>query len=73
VEAEADAATAVQRLSRMDALMTGALADIADVVEQLERAAERDEQDERGFVVGADAEGVMLQGFEKTCAAMQAL
>ena len=42
-----DVATAVKRLSAMDAAMMSAVAALADVVDPLEKAAERDEQYER--------------------------
>lgn len=72
-EAKADAATAVQSLSGMDATMMAALAAVADVVDRLESAAERDEQNERAFVLVIEATAVMLQSLEKARAATQAL
>lgn len=72
-EDKADAASAVQRLSRMDATMMGALEAAADVVDQLEKAAERDEQYEGAFVLVIEAAGVMLQALEKARVATQAL
>jgi hypothetical protein len=72
-EAKADAATALQSLSRMDATMMDALAAIADVADQLENAAERDERNERAFVLVIEAAGVMLQSLEKARAATQLL
>ena len=68
-EQKADARTAVQRLSLMDATMMDALEAIPDVVDQLEKAAERDEQYEPAFVLVIEAAGVMLQALEKARAA----
>jgi signal transduction histidine kinase len=68
-EQKADARTAVQRLSLMDATMMDALEAIPDVVDQLEKAAERDEQYEPAFVLVIEASGVMLQALEKARAA----
>jgi hypothetical protein len=64
-EGKTDIATAVQRLSAMDATMMAAVAAMTDVVDQLEKAAERDEQCERAFVLVIEATGVMLQGIER--------
>jgi hypothetical protein len=72
-EGKADTATAVKRLSTMDAAMMSAAAEFADVVDQLEKAAERDEQYEPAFVLVIEATGVMLQGIEKAQTATQAL
>jgi hypothetical protein len=72
-EGKAEAASAVQRLAGMDALMMGAVAAMADVVDQLEKAAERDETNERSFVLVIEATGAMLQGVEKAKATTQAL
>ncbi|MBP9591491.1 MAG: hypothetical protein KBE42_05450 [Steroidobacteraceae bacterium] len=68
-----DVATAVKRLSAMDATMMSAVAALADVVDQLEQAAERDERYEPAFVLVIEAVGVMLQGVEKAKVATQAL
>ena len=72
-QGKAEAASAVQRLAGMDALMIGAVAAMADVVDELEKAAERDETNERSFVLVIEATGAMLQGIEKAKAATQAL
>jgi len=72
-EGKADAATAVQLLAGMDALMMGAVAAMADVADELEKAAERDETNERSFVLVIEATGAMLQGLEKAKATSQAL
>jgi hypothetical protein len=72
-EGKAEAASAVQRLAGMDALMMGAVAAMADVVDELEKAAERDESHERSFVWVIEATAAMLQGLEKAKAATQAL
>ena len=72
-EGKTDIATAVQRLSAMDATMMAAVAAMTDVVDELEKAAERDEQYERAFVLVIEATGVLLQGLEKAKAATQAL
>jgi len=72
-EGKANTATAVKRLSTMDAAMMSAAAAFADVVDQLEKAAERDEQYEPAFVLLIEATGVMLQGIEKAKTATQAL
>jgi len=68
-EDKADAATAAQRLSAMDATMMGALEAVPDIVDQLEHSAERDEQYEPAFVLVIEAAGVMLQALEKARAA----
>ncbi len=72
-EGKAAVATAVQRLTGMDATMMEALATLTDVVDRLERAAERDERYEPAFVLVIEATSVMLQGLEKAKAATQAL
>jgi len=72
-EGKAEAASAVQRLAGMDALMMGAVAAMADVVDELEKTAERDETHERSFVLVIEATGAMLQGVEKAKATTQAL
>ena len=72
-EGKADAASAVQRLAGMDALMMGAVAAMADVADELEKAAERDETNERSFVLVIEATAAMLQGIERAKAATQAL
>ena len=72
-EGKADAASAVQRLAGMEALMMGAVAAMADVADELEKAAERDETNERSFVLVIEATAVMLQGLEQAKAATQAL
>ena len=72
-EGKAEAASAVQRLAGMDALMMGAVAAMADVADELEKAAERDETHERSFVLVIEATAAMLQGLEKAKAATQAL
>lgn len=72
-EGKADATTAVDRLSAMDAAMMSAVAAFADVVDHLEKAAERDERYEPAFVLVIEATGVMLQGIEKAKAATQAV
>jgi hypothetical protein len=66
-------ATAVKRLSAMDATMMAAVAALTDVVDQLEAAAERDERYEPAFVLLIDATGVLLQALEKARAATAAL
>jgi hypothetical protein len=68
-EEKADAETAVQRLSSMDATMMRALESVPDVVDQLEKSAERDEQYEPAFVLVIEAAGVMLQALERARAA----
>jgi len=72
-EGKADAASAVQRLAGMDAVMMGAVAAMADVADELEQAAERDETNERSFVLVIEATATMLQGIDKAKAATQAL
>ncbi len=72
-EGKAEAASAVQRLAGMDALMMGAVAALADVADELEKAAERDEAHERSFVLVMEATAAMLQGIEQAKAATQAL
>lgn len=72
-EGKAEAASAVQRLAGMDAVMTGAVAAMADVADELEKAAELDEVYERSFVLVIEATAAMLQGLEKAKAATQAL
>ncbi len=72
-EGKAEAASAVQRLAGMDALMMSAVAAMADVVDELEKTAERDETHERSFVLVIEATGAMLQGIEKAKATTQAL
>jgi hypothetical protein len=72
-ESKADAASAVQRLAGMDAVMMGAVAAMADVADELEQAAERDETNERSFVLVIEATATMLQGIDKAKAATQAL
>ncbi len=67
------AATAVKRLSAMDATMMSALAAMTDVVDQLEEAAERDERHEPVFVLVIEATGVLLQALEQARAATEAL
>lgn len=69
----AEAATAVKRLSAMDATMMAAVAALTDVVDQLERAAERDERYERTFVLMIETTGVLLQALENARAATEAL
>jgi len=69
----AEAATAVKRLSAMDATMMAAVAALTDVVDQLERAAERDAQYERAFVLVIETTGVLLQALENARAATEAL
>ena len=72
-EGKANAETAVQRLSAMDATMMAAVAGMADVADELEKAAERDEQYEPAFVVVIEATGVLMQGIEKARAATEGL
>ncbi len=72
-EGKAEAASAVQRLAGMDAVMMGAVAAMADVADELEKAAELDEVYERSFVLVIVATAAMLQGLEKAKAATQAL
>jgi len=66
-------ATAVERLTQMDASMMSAVAALTDVVDQLETAAERDEASEPAFVLVIEATGVMLQALAKARAATEAL
>ena len=73
VEGKTDTATAVQRLSGMDALMMGALASMADVADEMEKAAERDEANEQAFVLVIESTGVLMQGLEQAKSATQAL
>jgi len=68
-----DVATAVKRLSAMDAAMMSPVAALTEVVDRLEEAAERDEQYEPAFVLVIEAAGVMLQALEKAKGATQAL
>ena len=70
---KAVAATAVKRLSAMDATMMAAVAALTDVVDQLEGAAERDERHEPAFVLVIEAAGVLLQALEKARAATESL
>jgi hypothetical protein len=70
-EEKADVESAVQRLSRMDATMMGALESVPDVIDQLEKSAERDEQYEPAFVLVIEAAGVMLQSLDRAKAATQ--
>ena len=72
-EGKADVATAVERLSGMDATMMHALAALPDTVDQLEKAAERDEAHEPAFVLVIEATSVMLQGLRAAKAATEAL
>ena len=72
-EGKAEAASAVQRLAGMDAVMMGAGAAMADVADELQKAAELDEVYERSFVLVIEATAAMLQGLEKAKAATQAL
>ena len=72
-EGKAEAASAVQRLAGMDAVMMGAVAAMADVADEREKAAELDEVYERSFVLVIEATAAMLQGLEKAKAATQAL
>ena len=72
-EGKAEAASAVQRLAGMDAVMMGAVAAMADVADELEKAAELDEVYERSFVLVIEATAAMLQGLEKAKAATQSL
>ena len=72
-EGKAEAASAVQRLAGMDAVMMGAVAAMADVADELEKAAELDEVYERSFVLVIEATAAMLQGLEKAKAATQVL
>jgi hypothetical protein len=70
---KAEDATAVKRLSAMDATMMAAVAALTDVVDRLEKAAERDEQYEPAFVLVIEATGVLLQALEKARIATAAL
>jgi hypothetical protein len=72
-EGRADADTAIDRLSGMDATMMQALAALPDAVDQLEKAAERDEAYEPAFVLVIEATSVMLQGLRTAKAATEAL
>jgi hypothetical protein len=72
-EDKVNTATAVQRLSSMDATMMGALGRMTDIADVLEMASERDEENERAFVLVIEATGVMMQSLEKARAATQAL
>ena len=72
-EGKADVATAIERLSGMDATMMQALAALPDTVDQLEKAAERDEAHEPAFVLVIEATSVMLQGLRTAKAATEAL
>jgi hypothetical protein len=72
-EARTDAASALPRLSAMDATMMRALGAMTDVVDRLETAAEEDEQYEQAYVLVIEAAAVMLQGLEKAKAASEAL
>ena len=72
-EGKANVATAVQRLSAMDATMMVAVVAMTDVVDELEKAAERDAANERAFVLVIEATGVLLQGIEKAKAATETL
>jgi hypothetical protein len=69
---QAEATTAVKRLSTMDATMMAAVAALTDVVDQLEEAAERDEQYEPAFVLAIEATGILLKAIEKARAATEA-
>jgi hypothetical protein len=72
-EARTDAASALPRLSAMDATMMRALGAMTEVVDQLETAAEGDEQNEQAYVLVIEAVAAMLQGLEKAQAASEAL
>jgi len=72
-EGKADVATAIERLSGMDATMMQALATLADAVDQLEKAAERNEAHEPAFVLVIEATSVMLQGLSTARTATEAL
>jgi hypothetical protein len=72
-EGKADVATAIDRLSGMDATMMQALAALPDAVDRLEKAAERDEANEPAFVLVIEASSVMLQGLSTAKAATEAL
>lgn len=64
-DGKAEAATALKRLSAMDATMMTAVAALADVVDRLEQAAECDEQYEPAFVLAIETTGILLQALEK--------
>jgi hypothetical protein len=66
-------ATAVERLTHLDASMMNAVAAMTDVVDQLETAAEHDERYEPAFVLAIEATGAMLQALEQAKAATEAL
>jgi hypothetical protein len=70
---KAMAATAVKRLSAMDATMMAAVAAMTDVVDQLEEAAERDDRHEPVFVLVIEATGILLQALGEARAATEAL
>jgi hypothetical protein len=72
-EGKANAATAVQRLSAMDALMMRAVAGTAEVADELETAAEGDSAQEPAFVRVIEATGVLMQGIEEARAATEGL
>ena len=72
-EARTDAASALRRLSAMDATMMRALGAMTDIVDRLESAAEADEQIEQAYVRVIEAVAVMLRGFENAKAATEAL
>jgi hypothetical protein len=72
-EGKAAVATAIERLSGMDATMMRVLAALPDAVDQLEKAAERDEAHEPAFVLVIEATSVMLQGLSRAKAATEAL
>jgi len=72
-EAKTDAATAVERLTGMDATLMGALAAMTDVADRLEGDAERDSRHERAFVLVIEATGLLLQSLDKARTATEAL
>jgi len=72
-EGKTDIATAVQRMSVMDALMMLTVAGMAAVVDELEKAAERDEQYEPAFVRVIEATGVLMRGIEEARVATEGL
>jgi hypothetical protein len=72
-EGRADPAIVVERLTRLDATMMGAVAGMAEVVDELEKAAELDEANEGAFVLVIEATGVLMQGLEKARAATEGL
>jgi hypothetical protein len=72
-EGKVDLATAIERLSGMDATMMQALAALPDIVDQLEKSAERDEATEPAFVLVIEAASVMLQGLRTAKAETEAL